>query len=262
MQNKIILLLKIIGWGCFAMAVVNFTGIMDYFGTVEEANDALMFGIFSETFGIPDIQTIKYAIGSIVIGLILRKLTNVYDAQQQSGTRLIVCSLVCIALTFTPVSWISFLPAGMILAEEELAPDGYTEIDLSDGQLYAFLGSSKSEPEDVDIFDYHQGYDGHAKEAYDQYKICGWLINQSNENWFYVVMEFVLIDKNGDDILIDGQPVILTNAAEFESKFTVNRGMVGRFETNAIKAKKLPVQPVNFRVQSVRQAYFEAYESS
>ena len=32
MIDKIILALRIAGWACFAMAVISFVGIMDYFG--------------------------------------------------------------------------------------------------------------------------------------------------------------------------------------------------------------------------------------
>ncbi len=254
MIDKIILALRIAGCACFGMALISFLGLMDYFGTVDEANDSIMQGMFSESFGLPDFKTIAWCVLSIIIGLVLLNLSSYYY-----GKRLIVASVVCIVLTFTPLSLISFIPASLVVAEDKIAPDGYEEINFDFGQMYAFLGSKDSQPEDVDIFEYKQGYNGEAKDVYGFYKICGWLINDSDEIWSQVVLEFVLLDANGNDIMLDGQPVVLCNAEDFKSDFSVVAGSVGRFETNVIKAKDLPngVTPVHFRVQSVRKVYYE-----
>ncbi len=69
----------------------------------------------------------------------------------------------------------------------------------------------------------------------------------------------MLLDADGNDIMLDGQPVVLRNAEDFDSDLGVIAGSVGRFETNVIKAKDLPngVTPVHFRVQSVRKVYYE-----
>lgn len=169
MIEKTLLALKIAGWACFGMALISFVGIMDYFGTLDEANDSLMQGMFSEAFGLPDFKTIAWCALGIIIGLVLQRLTVHYGL------------------------------------------------------------------------------------------ICGWLINNSSEVWSHVVLEFVLLDEGGNDIMLDGQPVVLRNAEDFESDLGVIAGSVGRFETNVIKAKDLPdgVSPVDFRVQSVRKVYYE-----
>lgn len=258
MIDKIIWALRIAGWTCFAMAMISFVGIMDYFGTVDEARDSLMQGMFSEAFGLPDFKTIAWCALGIIIGLVLLKLSSRYG-RQSVGNRLIAAGIVCIVLTFTPLSMVSFMPASLAVAEDEIAPDGYEEINFDFGQLYAFLGSKDSQPEDVDIFEYKQGYNGEAKDVYRTYKICGWLINNSDEIWSQVVLEFVLLDADGNDIMLDGQPVVLRNAEDFDSDLGVIAGSVGRFETNVIKAKDLPngVTPVHFRVQSARKVYYE-----
>ena len=98
-----------------------------------------------------------------------------------------------------------------------------------------------------------------AEEEYENYKICGYLFNQTEENWFYVRMEFVLVDAEGNDILIDGEPVVLQmtrdlrrrssrklkffSSSKEELKMTIHAGSFGMFETDTIKAKDLQCIP-------------------
>ncbi len=266
-------LLKISGKIFFTLAIINFLGIPDLFGSARDANHAMSYSILSEISFIPDFKTIGLAGISAFLGDKLRELCAENGESTRTGTRLLVGGIVCAVLTFTPVSWIGMLPALLNLSLEQLAPDGYNTIPEDDYMLYAFLGSSSSEPEDVDVFAYQLGYDGKAEEEYKDYKICGYLFNQTEENWFYVRIEFALVDAEGNDILIDGEPVVLQtmqdlqkspfrklkffSSSEEDLMMTIQAGSLGIFETDTIKAKNLPVQPVNFRVKSVQKATFE-----
>ena len=267
-------ILKIAGKIFLILAIINFLGIPDLFGSTENARNALFYSVLSETFFIPDFKTIILAGISSFLGYRLRKLCTEDDKDRRTGKRLLVGGIVCIVLTFTPVSLIGMIPAGFMSGLEQAAPDSYSTISEGDYKLYAFLGSASSQPEDVDILDYGKGYDGSAKEEYSDYKICGYLSNESEEDWYYCKMEFVLVDAEGNDILIDGEPVILQTSEEdmqnggllhtLKTLFRVTRirpgGELEKFETNTIRAKDLPVQPVNFRVKSVQRAAFEENE--
>ena len=269
-------LLRISGEIFFILAIINFLGIPDLFGSTRDANRAISYSILSEILFIPDFKTIGLAGISAFLGDKLRELCAENGESTRTGTRLLVGGILCALLTFTPISRISMLPALLNLTSEQLVPDEYSTIPEEDYMLHAFLGSSSSKPEDVDIFAYKQGYDGKAEEEYENYKICGYLFNQTEENWSYVRMEFVLVDAEGNDILIDGEPVVLQmtrdlrrrssrklkffSSSKEELKMTIHAGSFGMFETDTIKAKDLPVHPVNFRVKSVQRANFEDFD--
>lgn len=269
-------LLRISGKVFFILAVINFLGLPDLFGSTRDASYSMSYSMLSELFSVPDFKTIGLAGISAFLGYKLRKLCAENGESTRTGTKLFVGGIVCIILTFTPVSWIGMIPSALNFSAEQVAPDGYSEIPEDNYTLYAFLGSSSSKPEDVDIFAYQQGYDGKAEEEYKNYKICGYLSNRTEENWFYARIEFILVDAEGNDILIDDEPVVLQTMQDMQKspfrklksifqsredlKMTISAGSLGKFETNTIKAKDLPVQPVNFRVKSVQQATFEDVE--
>lgn len=270
-------LLRISGKIFFTLAVINFLGLPDLFGSTKDASHSMFYSIFSELLSVPDFKTIGLAGISAFIGYKLRQLCAEDGESTRTGTKLMVGGIVCIVLTFTPVSWISMLPASFNLSLEEAAIDGYNTVPEDDYVLYAFLGSASSKPEDVDLFDYQCGYDGRAREEYKKYKICGYISNQTEEPWFLARIEFVLVDADGNDILADGEPVVLQTVERLDEspfrklrstffqsredlKMTVDAGSLGKFETNTVKAKGLSAQPVHFRVKSVQQADYEGVE--
>lgn len=253
-------LLKLAGKFCFVMAVLSFLGILDYIAGGDKSAEALAESMLGEAlFWMLDWQTILWAGASLLIGLILSGLTTEPEAAK-SGHNLIVASILCIILTFTPLSLIAIVPNSLAVVQEQYSPDGYVEMsfDQENSKMFAFLGSDKSTPFDVDIMEYIMNdYHGTAQGEYKKYKICGQLHNFTQSYWHNVVLEFVLVDENGNDILRDGEPVVLYSGKDFESDLTVGPGLIGTFETNVVKAKELSATPYGFRVQSVRQATFE-----
>lgn len=259
-SNILVGLLKLAGKFCFVMAVLSFLGILDYIAGAEKSSEALAESMLGQVFfWLPDWQTILWAGASLLSGLILCGLTTEPGAAKSGGS-LVVASVLCIILTFTPLSLISVVPNSMSIVREQYSPDGYVEMsfDQENSMMFAFLGSDKSNPYDVDIMEYIMNdYQGTAQGEYKKYKICGQLINHTQSYWHNVVLEFVLVDENGNDILQKEEPVVLYSGKDFESELTVGPGLVRTFETNVVNAEELSATPYGFRVQSVRQATFE-----
>lgn len=253
MDEKKILRLQKIGWVCFALAVISFLGLFNFFETSEKAGDTATKILVSEALGLPDFTTIILAGISVFLGHKIKKICK-ENGIKDKGKKLMVSGIVCIVLTFTPLSAISIIPSLMVVTIENALPDGREEIPEQDYILYAFLGPDYSYPGWVDIWSYDRGYDGSALEAYEKYKICGFMKNESGEWLEDVLIEFVLVDADGNDILIDGKPVVLTTE---DSYMSISSGELEGFETELIDADDLPVQPVNFRVQRATEIIYE-----
>lgn len=249
------------GWICFALAAKNFLGIG---AAPEEIGTAFIGEILGDIFPIPDVKTILLAGGAVLLGFLAGKTSR---DQPSKGTIVMICGIVCIALTFTPLSKISVFSTMMSYQSEQRAADGYETIPEGDYTLYAFLGSKNSKPSDVDVMRYiMEGYDGHAEDSYKTYKITGWLYQGSGENltpkfWPDVEVIFRLVDEEGNDILSDGEPVLLRfeysqeTMSVREQNAAVPEG-TGSFQTNTVKASGLSGTPYGFRVESVKKGYY------
>lgn len=246
---------KKIGWVFFALAVISFLGLFNFFETSEKAGDTAMKILVSEALGLPDFTTIILAGISVFLGHKIKKICK-ENGIKDKGKKLMVSGIVCIVLTFTPLSAISIIPSLMIVAIEDALPDGREEIPEQDDILYAFLSPDYSYPGMIafDVLAYDRDYYGSAPEAYEKYKICGYMKNESGEFLEDVVIEFVLVDADGNDILIDGEPVVLITE---DSYLSIGNGNIEKFETELIDADDLPVQPVNFRVQRATEIIYE-----
>lgn len=244
--------LERIGWFFFALSVISLLGIFDMGASMEEFSLDI---VMSEMLRMPDFKTIILAGISVYCGFKLRKASKSNEEVLKKGKTMAICGALCIVLTFTPVATISslitFTIAEQVRENNETTLE-YEALPEEDYTLYAFLGDDESSPFDVNSFAFQAGYDGSAKGAYDTYKICGQFFNDSNEIWKHVKLEFVLIDADGNDVLKDGQPVVLTPTKDSQlMKYASFPGEHKTFETNTVRAKKLSAQPVGFRVQSL-----------
>ena len=158
------------------------------------------------------------------------------------------------ALTFTPLSHISTFGALLSYQKEQWTADGLEPIPEGDYKLYVFLGSEDSKPPDVDVMEYiMNGYDGHARDTYETYKITGWLYPEEGVFFYDAEVTFRLVDEEGNDILCDGEPVILRYVEG--DKNCHPEGSNG-IQTNTVKARDLSGTPYGFRVESVQRGYY------
>ena len=254
MNKKAATVLNLVGWVFVILAVRRFLGL----GVkAEETYEVLGSTLLGELLPIPDFKTILLAGAAILCGFLARDASSAVGEIVKKGTKVMVCGVLCIVLTFTPLSKISVFTALFNAQGEQLSSDGREAVPEGKYSVRAFLGSDKSYPADVDILRYTSGYDGHAEDTYKNYKICGWLINESGEAMREVSIRFVLVDADGNDILVKGEPVVLTTVDN--SKVTQLKNVTNRpfpFETNVVKAKDLPVTPYGYRVECVERAYF------
>lgn len=234
------------GWICFIIAVINFLGIGS------SAGDAPM-ALLGELIPTPDVKTLLWSGAGVLLGYLALHFREANAPKR--GIKVIICSIVCAVLTFTPLSHISTFSALLAYQEEQRTSDGLEPVPEEEYSLYAYLGSGNSNPSDVDIMEYIiDGYDGHARDTYKTYKITGWIYREGGPEWYDLEMSFRLIDEEGKDILADGQPVIL-RYEEKDKKLDRPEG-AGSFQTNTVRAKDLSGTPYGFRVESVERGYF------
>lgn len=235
------------GWLCFLLAVKNFLGI-GAGGTVQDAEMAML----GEILPIPDFKTIIFAAAAVLLGFLAKQSGK--EGEAARGGKVMLCGVLCIVLTFTPLSSISVFSSIMSYQKEQQTSDGLEPLPEEDYTLYAFLGSGDSLPADVDIMEYIMNdYDGHAKDTYETYKIAGWLFQENGAEWSEEYFTFRLVDKEGNDILSDGEPVLLHYSAKDEDCRPEGSG---GFQTNTVKAEDLSGIPYGFRVESAQKAYF------
>ena len=79
-------LLRISGEIFFILAIINFLGIPDLFGSTRDANRAISYSILSEIFFIPDFKTIGLAGISAFLGDKLRELCAENGESTRTGT--------------------------------------------------------------------------------------------------------------------------------------------------------------------------------
>lgn len=240
------------GWICFFLAVKNFLGI-------GASPEDMGIGVLGLLLPIPDVKTLLFAGGAALFGFLAYAFSK--DGRKR-GIKVIVCAIICAVLTFTLLANISLIPAMLSYQSEQQSADGYEPIPEGNYKLYAFLGSQKSMPSDVDVMRYIiEGYDGHAEDTYETYKVTGWLFSENNQGWDDVEMTFRLVDEEGNDILSGGEPVILryeynrnTMSIREQNAATPEGG--SSFQTNTVKAKDLSGIPYGFIVESVKKGYY------
>lgn len=233
------------GWVCFLLAAKNFLGI-------GASPEDLMTGTLGLLLPIPDVKTLVFAGLAALFGYLARESSK---EGPKKGTRVMVCAALCAVLTFTPLSdFFSLVPAALSYQKEQMTADGYEPMPVEDFDLYVFLGSGDSNPSDVDVMEYiMNGYDGHAKDSYDTYKIAGWVYPKEGVTWSEGVVTFCLVDQEGGDILLDGEPAFLRYVSSDPDCYPKHDGGV---QTNTVKAKDLSGTPYGFRVESVQRAYY------
>lgn len=247
-----------IGWGVFVLSLLSMANLLDLiFGgnpgdVAQEEFAKTVMGIFSPSL---DIRTLILAAIAAFLGYTVMKRSpyiSVGKRMRKPGKRLLICSIASGILSLTMVG--SFV--GMIapvMAEviyDERPITETTELSESEYTLYALLGSQEDTYYDVDIFWPEMGYDGHAQAEHSKYKVVGYVENVSGKSWDGVAIEFTLVDKEGNVVLMDGKPVTLTAEGEAKS------GMWA-FETNVVKAKKLSAQPYMYQITSIRKIVTE-----
>ncbi len=238
---------------------VNLAGRIALIATVLSAVGILGAGMLDESdylgfvLPIPDFQTILLGTLTAFLGYCSWKQSQSGAYGKRRGLGLICGAAVCVIFTFTPAAGYVQLFPSLIFSGVQENKQTMVEVSAENLDIHAFLGSDSSRPTDHDIMEFLLGeYDGHAEEEYKKYKVCGYLMNSPYQYKDFQI-DFVLTDENGEDILIDGEPVVLT-AEKWEQQSAM-------FASNTIRADKLPVRPVNCRIRQVRIAVAQKDEA-
>lgn len=246
-------ILNLAGWVFFILAVANFLA----FGSTDRD---IAMGIVMDFFNLPDFKTIIFAGSAAFLGYQAHLFGKRRGEAKKRGVRVMVSSIVCIVLSFSPLaSPISLLSYMAQRAIRSVTPDGVESVPENEYTLYSFLGDGYSLPFDEDILNYTiDKYDGHARDTYSEYRVCGQIFNRSGEWWHKVVLEFALVDKEGNDLLDKkGNPIILRTGKDSRTTRLKNfNNELTYFVTNTVKAKDLPEHPYGIRLFDIRRNYY------
>lgn len=246
---------RVVGWALYALAVASFFGLFTHYDSAEEAEQAAMQQIVS--VGLPavfaiDFKTILLAAAAAWFGYEAYQKGKLLGYAYPKGKRLVVLSILCAVLTFTPVAALSMFKPLFVAYH---TPVAYEEIPENTYSVRAFLGSDTSKPSDVDIIWYNDGYDGSAKDVYKKYKICGYIVTNWNWGARDPIFTFGLLDKDGNVVLDrDGQPCTLSCDL---SDTHLTPEDCEEFETNVVNAKDLSATPVRYYVYSTQRSIYK-----
>ncbi len=254
-EEKTVRWYRVIGWVFFALAVGNFLGLFTHYDSVKEAQGAMTSQIIS--MGLPTILTIDFktiflAAVAAWFGFRTYQKGQALGYAHPKGKCLFALSILCAILTFTPVAGLSLIKP--VIASQTI-PAAYEEIPAETYALRCFVGSEDSEPSDVDVIWYNDGYDGSAKDVYETYKICGYIRTEETCYARDPVFTFGLLDKDGNVILgPDGQPCALTCDMSGETLLGIG---LEEFETDTVDAEDLSAVPVRYCVLSTQRSLLQ-----
>ncbi len=244
-----------LGWLFFALTVSSFLGLFTHYDSAAEAERATYRQMIS--MGLPAILTIDF--NTIFLSAVAAWFGfRTYQKGQElgyarpKGKCLFVLSILCAVLTFTPVSGLSMLKPILVA---QYTPVAYEEIPADTYALRCFVGSGDSEPSDVDVIWYNDGYDGSAKDVYETYKVCGYIRTEEACYALDPIFTFGLLDKDGNVILgPDGQPCALTCDMSGETFLGIG---FEEFETDTVDAEDLSAVPVRYCVLSTQRSLLQ-----
>ena len=243
--------LYILSWALLALTACSFLGLLDLTTSAAEMEAQALQAFLGELLPLPDLKTIALGALTILTGWLAGRVWRNHGFLKHRGRGLMLAGAACIALTFTPASYLSLLIQGAYYEESQQLP---VAIQAEDYQLYAVLGDGAADPYDVDILNpATYAPEGNVTGPCNRYKVCGALQNVGTDSWQQPRIEFVLVDEAGADILDkNGEPVVLVT----ERIQDILAGGIRVFETETVGSGRLSGQPAGSRVQLIEADSF------
>lgn len=248
-KPKVFYLIYTLSWVFFILALASFLGFMDFSKTEEDfMNNAISIAI-GELIPIPDFRTIGLAAIAAYLGYESKSYCETKGLAPIRGKGIQIGGIVCIILTFTPVSMVSLMTDTYQYYNGKMFSTSIVEAAPEEYEVYAFLGDYFSSSFDINLFNPNTyAPKGNMEKSRFHYRICGILVNNSSIEWKSARLTFVLQDADGNDLVDkDGNPVVVRSK---NIKY-ISRGSTAEFETSLFWRFTLPEQPAGFRVQSL-----------